>query len=95
MIKCDKGAFEVSGKTIDILAELAIIFKGMYESGHSKEEMRMLLDACDKGDDELLGAVLVAGMVGFIKKEGLFNDKTEPDLNPDDLFGGMFGERRH
>lgn len=95
MIKCEKGAFEVSGKTIDILAELAIIFKGMYESGHSKEEMRILLDACDKGDDELLGSVLVAGMLGFIKKEGLFNDKDEHDLNPDDLFGGMFGERRH
>ena len=95
MIKCEKGAFEVNGKTIDILAELAIIFKGMYESGHSKEEMQMLLDCCDKGDDELLWAVLVAGMVGFIKKEGLFNDKTEQDINPDDLFGGMFGERRH
>ena len=95
MIKCEKGELEVKGKTIDILAELAIIFKGMYESGHSKEEMRMLLDACDKDDDELLGAVLVAGMLGFIKKEGLFNDETEQDVNPDDLFGGMFGERRH
>lgn len=95
MIKCEKGEFEVNGKTIDILAELALIFRGMYESGHSKEEMRMLLDACDKDDDELLGAVLVAGMLGFIKKEGLFNDKTEQDINPDDLFGGMFGERRH
>ena len=95
MIKCDKGSFKFKGKTIDILAELAIIFKGMYESGHSKEEMQMLLDACDKGDDELLWSVLAAGMVGFIKKEGLFNDKTEQDINPDDLFGGMFGERRH
>lgn len=95
MIKCEKGELEVKGKTIDILAELVIIFKGMYESGHSKEEMQMLLDACDKDDDELLGAVLVSGMLGFIKKEGLFNDKTEQDINPDDLFGGMFGERRH
>lgn len=95
MIKCEKGAFEVNGKKIDILVELALIFRGMYESGHSKEEMRMLLDACDKDDDELLGAVLVAGMVGFIKKEGLFNDKDEQDISPDDLFGGMFGERRH
>ena len=95
MIKCEKGAFEVSGKTIDILAELALIFRGMYESGHSKEEMQMLLDCCDKGDGELVACVLAAGMLGFIKKEGLFNDETEPDLNPDDLFGGMFGERRH
>ena len=76
MIKCEKGAFEVSGKTIDILAELAIIFKGMYESGHSKEEMRILLDACDKGDDELLGSVLVAGMLGFIKSTGISIDAS-------------------
>lgn len=95
MIKCEKGAFEVSGKKIDILAELAIIFKGMHETGYSKEEIRMLLDACDKDDDELLGSVLVAGMVGLIKKEGLFNDKDEQNISPDDLFGGMFGERRH
>ena len=95
MIKCEKGAFEVSGKKIDILAELAIIFKGMYESGYSKEEMQMLLDCCDKGDGELAASVLAAGMLGFIKKEGLFNDETEQDINPDDLFGGMFGERRH
>lgn len=65
MIKCDNGAVRISGSRGRVLAELALIIKGIYD---------VMVNECEMTDQEAREEIANAGRLAFMSADEVIEE---------------------